>query len=42
MLLMITNDNLQARNVLNYLKIIYTILEDDGIWINLGEYGLIG
>ncbi|KAK8850361.1 hypothetical protein IAR55_004279 [Kwoniella newhampshirensis] len=25
-----------ARNVLNYLRIIHTILEDDGVWINLG------
>lgn len=27
----------QARNVLNYLKIIYALLEDDGVWINIGE-----
>lgn len=26
----------QARNVLNFLKIIYTLLEDDGVWINIG------
>ncbi|WWC92095.1 uncharacterized protein L201_007049 [Kwoniella dendrophila CBS 6074] len=25
-----------ARNVLNYLRIIHTILADDGVWINLG------
>nr|XP_019007992.1 uncharacterized protein I206_07160 [Kwoniella pini CBS 10737]OCF46773.1 hypothetical protein I206_07160 [Kwoniella pini CBS 10737] len=25
-----------ARNVLNYLKIIHTILADDGVWINVG------
>ncbi|WVR08449.1 hypothetical protein IAU60_005504 [Kwoniella sp. DSM 27419] len=25
-----------ARNVLNFLKIIHTILEDDGVWINIG------
>ncbi|WRT70514.1 uncharacterized protein IL334_007512 [Kwoniella shivajii] len=25
-----------ARNVLNYLKIIHTILADDGVWINIG------
>ncbi|KAK4684760.1 carnosine N-methyltransferase, partial [Tremellales sp. Uapishka_1] len=25
-----------ARNVLNYLKIIYNILQDDGVWINIG------
>ena len=26
----------QARNVLNFLRIIHTLLEDDGIWINIG------
>ncbi|OCF33585.1 hypothetical protein I316_04658 [Kwoniella heveanensis BCC8398] len=25
-----------ARNVLNYLRIIHTILEDNGVWINIG------
>nr|XP_019051309.1 hypothetical protein I302_01758 [Kwoniella bestiolae CBS 10118]OCF30239.1 hypothetical protein I302_01758 [Kwoniella bestiolae CBS 10118] len=25
-----------ARNVLNYLRIIHTILADDGVWINIG------
>ncbi|WWD20540.1 hypothetical protein CI109_105016 [Kwoniella shandongensis] len=25
-----------ARNVLNYLRIIHTILEEDGVWINIG------
>jgi carnosine N-methyltransferase len=27
----------QAHNVLNYLRIIHTLLEDGGIWINIGE-----
>jgi carnosine N-methyltransferase len=27
----------QARNVLNYLRIIHTLVEDGGIWINIGE-----
>jgi carnosine N-methyltransferase len=26
-----------ARNVLNYLKIIHALLEDNGVWINIGE-----
>jgi hypothetical protein len=28
--------NAQARNVLRYLRIIYNLLENDGIWINIG------
>ncbi len=26
----------QARNILTYLRIIHTLLSQDGIWINLG------
>lgn len=27
----------QARNVLRFLRIIHALLEDDGIWVNIGE-----
>lgn len=28
--------SVQARNVLNYLRIIHSLLADDGVWINVG------
>lgn len=28
----------QARNILSFLRIIYNILEDDGVWINIGTF----
>lgn len=28
--------SIQARNVLNYLRVIHSLLADDGVWINVG------
>jgi hypothetical protein len=32
----ILNQGLQAKNFMNYLRIIHRILAPDGVWINLG------